>query len=1423
MSTTVTHSKRHLDIDADEINADLNGTINTSTTAATQSTSDNSTKVSTTAFVKAQGYITTQSDTQDLSISARTISLTDGGSVVVPAPTWSSVTSKPTTFAPIIGTTSSTAMAGNTTIPSISGLATTGYVDAKTWNGNDITAGTVVSARLDADTAHLSTTQTFSGAKTFSSTLVGTTASFFQDSAAGTNALNLLSVTNGLGVGITFSDNGSPAASSGGQNGYMYYYHADGSSYGSGNAFVLTSSEETTTILADGKLMYKEGIYSKPSSGTGAGTRKDANWDTAYGWGDHELSAQDKTDIGNLSGTNTGDQTTVSGNAGTVTNGVYTTGTQTIGGAKTFSGKVDFQGDAAIEGGSGYGVFKGYTGNDNHFIAVRGVVANSSSLSITGGHQTTFVEHADATNEGWYFKSFTTGTYREVARIDGVGQMYLGGNQVFHTGHEPTYAEIAGTVPTWNQNTTGNAATATTAGKLTENNTIVFGASNVQWTDQSGNGGTGLNGQAPRNPTNQWYHNLIFNHANSSGYYSQIATGLNTSDIYFTRVSGGTAQAWQRIFADDYHPNADTLTTARTIGGVSFNGAADINLPGVNTAGNQNTTGNAGTVTNGVYTTGNQTIAGTKTFSTTIAGSVSGNAGTATALQASVTIASVPFDGTSNISLNNNNITNGAGYTTYTANQAVNTTSNVTFNTITANGALYVDWDGTSSNIYMQDTDQGQRQIHCNSNYIGFLNQSSAWAFGVDDAGNTINWYSSTITGDLTVNGGDIIIGGTGRIQGIDTVTNGTDAANKAYVDTSISNLIGGAPGALDTLNELAAAINDDASYASTLTTALATKLPLAGGTLTGDLTVSGNQVITASSNADVKFSVWSGTTYGIGMTSGVTYGGLNDYAMTFCMNNSASRGWWWGYSGQSKSSGAMSLTMAGHLTLAGNATISGTVSATGGNSTEWNTAYDKTLQWDGSSTALTASTGRTSLGLGSLATLNSVAAGQIDANAVNASELNVSGNGTTSQYLRSDGDGTMSWVTPPDNNTVYTHPTTAGNKHIPTGGSSGQFLKYSSSGTAVWAADNNTTYSVGAGGLTQQNFTTTLKNKLDGIAASANNYSLPFTNNSTNWNTAHGWGDHQSAGYATTTTLNGTDRSYITDSRGAARAPSYYNDRYAQWDFQNAADTGVGGDTWHGLLTVAKWSVYDGSHRQEQLIFSGNDLFRRTASSDSAWGTSKKIWDSGNLASPANLSSVNNFTNYQKITQSEPKMQLVSSTSPSLTAGMHTQVGGQLLGYGTNYPQIQGGTRNTAFAGGFFRIDVRSNNTSQFFTVQKVTSTNTETVLLAVNIGGDLTTTGNITELSDERLKSDVKTVDNALDKVNALRGVTFMKNGKRSLGVIAQEVEKVLPEVVVEGKEYKSVAYGNIVGVLIEAIKEQDLKIERLEGLVELMLKDK
>jgi hypothetical protein len=89
-----------------------------------------------------------------------------------------------------------------------------------------------------------------------------------------------------------------------------------------------------------------------------------------------------------------------------------------------------------------------------------------------------------------------------------------------------------------------------------------------------------------------------------------------------------------------------------------------------------------------------------------------------------------------------------------------------------------------------------------------------------------------------------------------------------------------------------------------------------------------------------------------------------------------------------------------------------------------------------------------------------------------------------------------------------------------------------------------------------------------------------------------------------------------------------------AQWDFQNTADTNAGGDTWHGLLTVSKWTVYDGSHRQEQLAFTGDDLKRRTAASDSAWGPWKTILDSNNFstwaAAASHTHSIANVTGLQ-------------------------------------------------------------------------------------------------------------------------------------------------------------------------------------------------
>ena len=101
----------------------------------------------------------------------------------------------------------------------------------------------------------------------------------------------------------------------------------------------------------------------------------------------------------------------------------------------------------------------------------------------------------------------------------------------------------------------------------------------------------------------------------------------------------------------------------------------------------------------------------------------------------------------------------------------------------------------------------------------------------------------------------------------------------------------------------------------------------------------------------------------------------------------------------------------------------------------------------------------------------------------------------------------------------------------------------------------------------------------------------------------------------------------------------------------------------------------------------------------------------------------------------------------------------------------------------------------------------------LDMSAAGAATFNNDVTAFSDERLKDNIETIDSALDKVTNMRGVTFDRDGRRGTGVIAQEMQKVMPEVVHDEGEYMSVAYGNLVGVLIEAVKELKAEIEELK----------
>jgi hypothetical protein len=146
---------------------------------------------------------------------------------------------------------------------------------------------------------------------------------------------------------------------------------------------------------------------------------------------------------------------------------------------------------------------------------------------------------------------------------------------------------------------------------------------------------------------------------------------------------------------------------------------------------------------------------------------------------------------------------------------------------------------------------------------------------------------------------------------------------------------------------------------------------------------------------------------------------------------------------------------------------------------------------------------------------------------------------------------------------------------------------------------------------------------------------------------------------------------------------------------------------------------------------------------------------------------------------------------------------------YATNWLRTYGSTGwyNETYGGGMYMTDstyVRTYGSTSLYT-------------------NNLYATGEVTAYSDERIKTDIQLIPNALDKVDQLRGVTYIRTdidtGKRSTGVIAQDVLKVLPEAVVLDKDdpengIMGVNYGNMIGLLIEAVKELRAEVQTLKA---------
>jgi len=150
-------------------------------------------------------------------------------------------------------------------------------------------------------------------------------------------------------------------------------------------------------------------------------------------------------------------------------------------------------------------------------------------------------------------------------------------------------------------------------------------------------------------------------------------------------------------------------------------------------------------------------------------------------------------------------------------------------------------------------------------------------------------------------------------------------------------------------------------------------------------------------------------------------------------------------------------------------------------------------------------------------------------------------------------------------------------------------------------------------------------------------------------------------------------------------------------------------------------------------------------------------------------------------------------------------------------YGRITSASNVTVTTGTTITDDVATNAT-RYLTLTasssgSINTANVSTTKLFFNPSTGLLTSTDYNSSSDKRLKKNIKSVTGALDTIDALRGVSFewKEGGAKAIGMIAQEVNEVLPEIVTtDDNGYMGIKYANMVGVLVEAIKELKAEFE-------------
>ena len=425
-------------------------------------------------------------------------------------------------------------------------------------------------------------------------------------------------------------------------------------------------------------------------------------------------------------------------------------------------------------------------------------------------------------------------------------------------------------------------------------------------------------------------------------------------------------------------------------------------------------------------------------------------------------------------------------------------------------------------------------------------------------------------------------------------------------------------------------------------------------------------------------------------------------------------------------------------------------------------------------------------------------------------------------------------------NNFTYTHPTTAGNKHVPTGGAAGQFLKYSSSGTAVWAtpsyiANTDTVYThptnlagddidIDTGALTGAtvisdldfNITTNTAGHVTDANATVSTRNLTLAN----------------LGYSVPTTVSGSSGSCTGNAATATAAGTVTVTANSQdGSFYPTFVDGTSG--YEDLKVDTGWSFNPSSNTMSvDRVTTATSTIRENNSNRAEGGVTGLPLMSLNGQGAGNAANISLHLAGDSTSSNVVKMRMtavngdddlvgaghLSYLATSDTFGIGQSTSHNQMAILIDNSDVVSMKNQTTFTNG---IDVTSAVQSTSKTTGTVKIAGGLGVVKTLNVGEDVVAYAS----SDERYKDNLKPITNPIDKVKSLTGYTFtwndkheQFNGNDDIGVVAQEVEKVLPEIVdTRDNGYKAVKYEKMVALLIEAVKEQQTQIDGLKTIID------